>query len=394
LILLSLLETFFVNAEIILNFLILNSVYSALLALILLASKLIFPRMPSAIEYGLWCIVLIRLILPTDFSISYSLGYLSHDWFTAEIPAVISGTDWLTSLVNQSIFIDSTSSITWLKLLILTWLAISIIVASQYVALKIKLTRLMAVAHPVEDYWIVKAINEWRREFNIRRQIIVIDSDDFLSPFTFAVLSPVVFIPQQILDKKNQKIIGPIIAHELAHIKRLDALWLVFQNLIQIVFCLNPVVWLAVRRLNSLREEMCDQKVLDTRNISNDEYGKSLLHVLRLNSLGFNVGRRSPELFATFFLSHKSVFKKRIAAIGANRALKSKIAFQYSAVGLFGLFFLPLSWQQSAPHPSVKPIIETSEEINSPFPDEIRKNYQPPVLPNPKNKNSRYIHWE
>ncbi len=391
---LSVLQPLFENAEIAFRFLALNSVYSALLALIVLVSKSIFPRMPRAIEYGLWCLVLIRLVLPTDFSISYSLGYLSHDWLKIELPTVISGTNWLNQFANQQIFADSSSSLTWLKLLMLIWLAVSIVVASKFVALKIKLARLLAVAHPVEDYWIVKAINQWRREFNIHRQIIVIGSSDFLSPFTFAVLSPVVFIPQQLLEKKNEKIIGPIIAHELAHIKRLDALWLVFQNLIQVIFCLNPVVWLAVRRLNSLREEMCDQKVLDTNNIANEEYGKSLLHVLRLNTFGCNIGQRSPELFATFFLSHKNVFKKRIAAIGSNQALKPKIVFQYAAVSMFAWFFLPLSWQQTIPHERAKQLHPTWEEINSPFPDEIRKTYQPTVLPNPNKKNARYLDWQ
>lgn len=374
-ILLSLLEPFFNNAENVIYFLALNSVYSAILALVVLICKLFFPRMPRAIEYGLWCLVLIRLVLPTDFSISYSLGYLSQNWLEAEIPVVISGTDWLAQIAHQKLFVDPNSSLTWLKLLLLVWLVVSSVVAVKYIALKLKLARLLAVAHPVEDYWVVKAINLWRREFNIRRQIIVIDSNDFLSPFTFAVLSPVVFIPAQLLAKKDEKIIGPIIAHELAHIKRLDALWLAFQNLIQIVFCLNPVVWLAVRRLNSLREEMCDQKVLDTSNIANDEYGKSLLNVLRLN-----IGQRSPELFATFFLSHKSVFKKRIAAIGSNKALKPKITFQYLTIGLFALFFLPLSWQQAIQKEPVIPLRPAFQALNSPFPEEIRKNYQPPIL--------------
>ncbi len=379
---LSLLEPFYANAEIVFYFLALNSVYSALLALVVLCSKLIFPRMPRAIEYGLWCLVLIRLVLPTDFSISYSLGYLSRDWFETDLPAVLAGTDWLAQFANQQLFFGSGSSLTWLKLLLLIWLVASSVVAFKFIALKLKLARMLAVAHPVEDYWVTKAINEWRREFKIRRQIIVIDSNDFLSPFTFAVLSPVVFIPQQLLEKKNEKIIGPIIAHELAHIKRLDAMWLVFQNLIQIIFCLNPFVWLAVRRLNSLREEMCDQKVLDTRNIANDEYGKSLLQVLRLN-----IGQRSPELFATFFLSHKSVFKKRIAAIGSNKALKPKVTFQYAAVGLFGLFFLPLSWHKTIQEEPIGNLLPTLEEIISPFPEDIRKTYQPPVLlkANPKN---------
>lgn len=376
---LSVLEPFFSNAEIVFRFLALNSVYSALLALVVLLAKLLFPKMPRTLEYGLWCLVLIRLVLPTDFSISYSLGDLGHTWFEAEIPVVISGTAWLAEMVNQSIFSDSNNSLTWFKLLLLSWFCFSLIVAAKFIALKIKLLRLLAVAHPVEDYWIVKEINRWRIEFNIRRQIIVIDSNDFLSPFTFATFSPVVFIPQKILEERNEKVIAPIIAHELAHIKRLDALWLLFQNIIQIIFCLNPIVWLAVRRLNSLREEMCDQKVLDTQNIANDEYGKSLLHVLRLN-----IGQRSPEHFAAFFLSHKSVFKKRIAAISTNKAGNTGLVFQYAFIGAFALFFLPLSWQETFQEVPITPDVQ---DIESPFPEHIQKDFQPPVLPKSNTGN-------
>jgi len=383
--LLSVLESFFSSAEIIFRFLALNSVYSALLAVVVLFCKLIFPKIPRTLEYGLWCLVLIRLVLPTDFSISYSLGDLGHTWFETEIPAVISGAEWLAAMANQSIFSDSNNSITWFKLLLISWFCFSLIVASKFVALKIKLARLLSIAHPVEEPWIVKEINRWRIEFNIRRRIIVIDSNDFLSPFTFATFSPVVFIPQQLLEEKNEKVIGSIIAHELAHIKRLDALWLLFQNIIQIIFCLNPIVWLAVRRLNSLREEMCDQKVLDTQNIANDEYGKSLLHVLRLN-----IGQRSPEHFAAFFLSHKSVFKKRIAAISSNQAVKARLVFQYAFIGVFALFFLPLSWQETFQEVPTVPIVQ---DVESPFPEHIQKNFQAPVLlkPNTENKNSEKL---
>lgn len=382
----SILETFFSNAEIVFEFLALNSVYSALLAIVVLIGKLVFPKMPRTLEYGLWCLVLIRLILPTDFSISYSLGDLGHYWFASEIPAVISSTAWLAEMANQSIFSDSVGSLTWFKLLLISWFCFSLIVAAKFIALKLKLLKLLNVAHPVEDYWIVKEVNRWRIEFNIRRQIIVIDSNDFLSPFTFATFSPVVFIPQKILEEKDEKVIAPIIAHELAHIKRLDALWLLFQNIIQIIFCLNPIVWLAVRRLNSLREEMCDQKVLDTQNIANDEYGKSLLHVLRLN-----IGQRSPEHFAAFFLSHKSVFKKRVAAISTNQAGKERLVFQYAFIGAFALFFLPLSWQETFQESVITPVVNG---VESPFPEHIQKNFQAPVLPKSKTTGKNSINLE
>lgn len=334
------------------------------------------------LEYGLWCLVLIRLILPTEFSISYSLGDLTHAWFDTDLPQVIASASWLSELGGQKIFENAAATFTWLNLLMTSWLIFSMIVAAKFVSLRLKLRRLLATAHPVEDYWIVKEINHWRREFSIRRQIIVIDSNDFLSPFTFGILLPVVFIPEKLLEEKDEKVIGPIIAHELAHVKRLDALWLNFQNIVQIIYCLNPVLWLAVRKLNSLREEMCDRKVLDTQSLTNTDYGKSLLRVLRLN-----IGQRSPEHFAAFFLSHKQVFKKRIEAISGHRNLNSNRGFQYAVIASFALFFLPLSWQPTLlVEPVPKDVFAVIEDI-SPFPEDIKNEYQPPVLLNKNTKN-------
>lgn len=380
-------EPLLASAEAVFSFFMLNAVYSAILALLVLSIKLLYPKLPRTIEYGLWCLVLVRLVLPTEFSVSYSLGYIGHEWFDTEIPKVINSSSWLNLLVNSSIYTDSEFKLTWFNLLTFVWASASFIVAFKFISLKLKLSKLLTIAQPVEDAWLTKEINHWRRRFGIRRQIIVIDSDDFLSPFTFATFSPVIFIPRQLMIEANPKILGPIVAHELAHIKRLDALWLLFQNLVQVIYCLNPVVWLAVRRLNSLREEICDQKVLITNKVSNDQYGKSLLHVLRLN-----IGQRSPELFATFFLSHKKVFKKRIAAIGKNKPLGTKMFAQYITVGICAAFFLPLGWQPTVMEIPQKATNEL-DEAESPFPEHIRKQYQAPVLlkPNKKNKVTEEI---
>jgi beta-lactamase regulating signal transducer with metallopeptidase domain len=383
----ELLQPLFANSETIFRFLVLNSVYSAILAFLVLTIKLIYPKLPRTLEYSLWCLVLIRLVLPPEFSISYSLGYIGHTWLETDVPTVIGSAEWFSQIAQSTLFNQANFKFSWLNLLFVVWGSVSAIVAYKFISLKLKLSKLLTIAQPVEDVWLTKKINYWRREFKITRQIIVIDSDDFLSPFTFATFSPVIFIPRQLLQEGNRAVLGPIIAHELAHVKRLDASWLLFQNLIQIIYCLNPVVWLAVRRLNSLREEICDQKVLNAKAISSEQYGKSLLHVLRLN-----IGRKSPELFATFFLSHKKVFKKRIAAIGLNRPLPSKLTFQYITVAMCALFFLPLSWQ-----PPLAPVANETEDFyqqqESPFPEHIRKDFQAPVLlkENKENRTSEEI---
>jgi len=375
--LLASLEPFFIAAESMFEFLALNSLYSAFLAFALLSAKLLIPKLPRSLEYGLWCLVLIRLVLPTDFSVIYSLGYLGNVWFDTQLPILMKNNDWLSLWASQKLFDGDESSLTWFRLFLISWALISVLVAVKFIRLKIKLSRLLAIAHPVEQDWLIKIVNTWRREFEVRRAIIVIDSDDFLSPFTFGVLSPVIFIPEQLLKEKDIESLEPIIAHEMAHIKRLDALWLVFQNLLQIIYCLNPILWLAVGRLNSLREEICDEQVLATNHLSSQNYGKSLLRVLRLN-----IGEKTPEHFATFFLSHKQMFKKRIAAIGQNQNKSTHRFIQTSFMVFSVFFFLPLGWQQVIEMRELREFIPPPAHLFSPFPEAVRKEYQAPFLHN------------
>lgn len=369
---------FFSNAEVAFQFLALNSLYSSLLVVVVVVAKLIFRKLPRTIEYGLWCLVIIRLILPTEFSISYSLGHLSHSWIGTEIPAIMVNAYWLTEKANQEFLL----SFSFFQCLLISWAILSSFVALKLIALKIKLATVLAKAHPIEERWIVSEVDRWRKEFNVKREIIVISSKDFLSPFTFGILTPIIFIPEQILNEKNQAMMKSIISHELSHIKRFDAAWLLFQNIIQVIYCLNPLLWLAVRRLNFLREELCDQNVLNSGKVSKQDYGRCLLNVLKISSWEKNAVR-SPELFATFFLSHKNVFKKRISAIVNNKKLDIKPIYQYASIVLFALFFLPMSWQNVI---EKKPVIYVdTEELNSPFPKGIREGYKAPTLIKPND---------
>jgi len=366
-------QWFIEKAQDFMAMLLVNSFYAAILAAMIFLIKIIYPKLSSGLEYSLWCVVLIRLVLPVNFSIDYSLGYFSHHWFATELPILFAQSPLLGDWIQQPIFDQSEFS--WMGLLISIWLISALLISSKYLSLKIKLSKLLAKAHPIEDPWLDKKINFWRREFNILRPIILIDSDDFLSPFTFGILSPVIYIPSELLKEKDKNILAPIMAHELAHIKRFDAAWLVFQNLVQIIYCFNPIVWLAVRRLNSLREEICDKKVLDQKAINPNQYGESLLKVLRLN-----IGQKSPEHFAAFFLSHKQIFKNRIAKICDLNLPSSSYKLHFALVSSFAFFLLPMGYplvSQEIVAPAKYPVAKTPV---SPFPDEVKKDFQAPVL--------------
>jgi bla regulator protein BlaR1 len=363
------------------EFFLINSIYAGILGFFVILIKIIIPKLTKNTEYFLWCLVLIRLILPNDLSFEFSIGELVQSSFSQDLALSLSASEWLNKMANENLSNSFMTRLSLASLIMPIWLIVLSISLTRFVQLKLKLHSLLTRTQPIGDYKVVKAINRWRREFNIHRQVIVLKSDDFISPFTFGFLTPVVFIPKLLLEsnqiEKNETL-ETVIAHELMHVKRLDALWLNFQNLVQIIYCINPVVWLIVWRLNILREELCDQQVLNTQKISKERYGKSLLQVLR-----FSIGRKSPELFASFFLSHKNVFKQRIKAIAKSKVIPEKSlkiqGLKISLLAIFALMMLPLGWQHQ---PIVLPDLtkQILEQKQSPFPDDVRKTYKAPVV--------------
>ena len=363
------------------EFFLINSLYAALLAFIVITLKALIPRLSKNTEYFLWCIVLVRLVLPNDLSFEYSVGEFIQSSFPTNLSLSFSASEWLSQIANKNLSAYFMLSLNLSSLLMPIWLVVLTISFTRFIQLKYKLHRLLRGTQPVGEHRIVKEVNRWRREFNLHRQVIVLKSNDFISPFTFGFLTPVIFIPKQLLKSEQvdqNQTLETIIAHELMHVKRNDALWLNFQNVVQIIYCINPVVWFIVWRLNILREELCDQQVLETQKISKERYGKSLLQVLR-----FSVGSKSPELFASFFLSHKSIFKQRIKAIAKTRingrVNRKMRGLKLSLLTIFSLMMLPLGWQHQ---PRILPDLSKQilEQEQSPFPEDIRKTYKAPKI--------------
>jgi hypothetical protein len=107
-----------------------------------------------------------------------------------------------------------------------------------------------------------------------------------VSPITLGLFSPVILIPEPLLEKEHDSDLESVIAHELAHVKRWDDLWIKLQNLIQIVYFFNPVVWMAGNRLHTARECACDRLVLSQKHIDRTRYARGLINILKMQPFG------------------------------------------------------------------------------------------------------------
>jgi beta-lactamase regulating signal transducer with metallopeptidase domain len=69
-------------------------------------------------------------------------------------------------------------------------------------------------------------------------------------------------LPEWLLDRMALAELRAVIAHELAHVKRRDALWRPAISVIPRAFFFQPLNWIAVERLRELSECICDEEAV------------------------------------------------------------------------------------------------------------------------------------
>lgn len=101
-------------------------------------------------------------------------------------------------------------------------------------------------------------VDDLRAALQLSRTVVVRVVDDVAAPFTAWLLRPVIWLPRSLLDTLPAQQLVALLAHELAHVRRLDWLWNGVQRLIEALLCHHPAVWWLGRRIRQERELACD----------------------------------------------------------------------------------------------------------------------------------------
>lgn len=98
--------------------------------------------------------------------------------------------------------------------------------------------------------------------------------DEIDTPFIFGIFKPVIYLPSGLEDET----IRNVLAHEKAHIKRLDYLRKQFGFLLLDIHWFNPLVWVAYALFCKDIELACDEKVISHMTMDEKKsYANSLL---------------------------------------------------------------------------------------------------------------------
>ena len=320
--------------------------YASVLFVLVLGLTRLLRRASPLVRHALWGLVLLRLVLPIDLSVPFSLwGLVGHADVASSAGTLLldawPASGWDTGGTTEgsapSTDYGPKTSTYWLLLLLAAWAIGAITVGSFAVARRRIYRQLVRRARPVTDVSVLAIVQHWQESFRVRRRVRTVTSDEFSSPFTYGSLRPVVFLPRAVLESDQAGLTESVVAHELAHVSRWDDLLLKIQLLISVLYFFNPVAWASARRMRDESEQICDGMVLGSGGIPARTYGRSILTVLRLGVAG------EPNLIPAL-VSTRERLEMRLKGIKKGRSItRASVLYSLPVALTFGMVLLPMA---------------------------------------------------
>jgi bla regulator protein blaR1 len=124
----------------------------------------------------------------------------------------------------------------------------------------------------------LSALAHAQRRMGFKNGAALLASDDFRSPVSWGIVRPTIVVNTSALAVAADA--EAIIAHELAHVARLDWLKLLVARAATALFWFNPLVWMLARACHQLREEAADDAVL-LSDVRDTDYAALLVGAAR-----------------------------------------------------------------------------------------------------------------
>ena len=167
-----------------------------------------------------------------------------------------------------------------------------------------------------DDEW-VRLTDGLSRRLRLGRIVRLLREPGATVPMTWGVFHPVILLPGE-ADGWESERRRVVLAHELAHVRRWDALTQWIAHVALAVYWFNPLVWVAARKMREEREHACDDAVLEIGTAPAD-YADHLLTIVR--SLG-----SAPGPAAALAMARRSQFEGRLLAILDNAVRRNGVS--------------------------------------------------------------------
>jgi bla regulator protein BlaR1 len=321
-----------------------TSVWAAVLtALVVLVQWLLGKRLGPRLHYALSLLVLIRLLLPalpvSRLSLEKFIPHkaaltrpvaLAYYYPADDVKPAITRSQSAGPSLPLGQKLQPKAIIT---LGCGVWLLGVFVLAGLAVWRYRQWSRRLADAEIISDFRLLALLEESRKEMGVCRRVTPLSVAQASSPAVFGILNVRLILPHTFLRRLDDDELRMVLLHEMAHVRRHDALFNTLLMVVQFLHWFNPLVWLALHRIRADRETICDAMVMRKTDVNQRaSYGRLLLRLIEQ----FPAGQRFLPSNAAMVGSQNEI-KRRILMI-KNHGKKQFVGgfMAIIAIGLLG----------------------------------------------------------
>ncbi len=290
---------------------------SLLIGIIIIIERL-YSKSSPLFRYWLWCLVLVRLLLPLNLIISSAIrlfpryvghmAYQAGEFYTAAANTIIDvSVDRIMLEPARQTLATSIMNIAVIGYCLGLLLFIAFIIAGFF-----KTRRFFSLCTPVTRLEILALFRKLTRELNITQtvELLSMDTDTAKIPAYSGIFHPRIVISSRIIEEWPVDELEPILLHELYHVKRCDSVVNWLQIVLQSLHFFNPLAWYANNRLRMVREELCDDRVVRHLGNGHTRYARSMLRIMEETS-----SPKRPGFVMIGLMGSENRIKERIGRI-------------------------------------------------------------------------------
>lgn len=233
----------------------------ALILVVIVIRSLAINKLPRLTFTILWGVIVVKLLLPISVPSMFSFSNLFVQSKIEQLPSIISDRfigfipSGLTTIAETSTIPTQSIPLNYMSVI---W-ALGVMVVTLFFA-----------------YFYIRCVREFRMAvlltnetdiqsllfcYKPRSTIKVMISDKIKVPLSYGIFHPVILFPNT-TDWNDKRTLMVIVAHEVTHINRFDALWKLVLAGTLALHWFNPLVWVMFFLANRDIEISCDEKVV------------------------------------------------------------------------------------------------------------------------------------
>ena len=240
-------------------------------------------RLPKGTFVALWWLAAARLLLPVELASRFSVYTLLEALGPKSVPVApdalpapvvpaapsVPAAPPVIAIPAQPAAVPAPAPFpVWTAL----WLTVGLLLAAWFLIRYVRWRRRFREALPAD----CPGLETW---FQLRRKVEVRVTDQIAAPLTYGLFRPVILLPKT-MDFKDEEALTCVLAHERAHIRRLDGLLKLALTTVVCLHWFNPAVWLLYVLGNRDMELRCDEAaVLALGEDSRERYALALIRL-------------------------------------------------------------------------------------------------------------------